>query len=219
MKLQFLGHAAFLLESGAHSVLIDPYLTGNPLSAASAEAVRATAILVTHAHGDHIGDTADIARRCGATVYGTVEVMHSLPEDIKTVPAQMCSHIETDFGAIRITAATHGSGVPGGLACGFVVYMEGKKVYHAGDTGLMMDMQLLAPEKIDVALLPIGDHYTMGPTDALRAAEFIRPGRVVPMHYNTMPMLRQDPVRFKDEVEERLGIPVEIMQPGDILEI
>ena len=219
MKLQFLGHACFLLSEGEHRVLVDPYLSGNQFSAVSADEVEATMIFVTHGHGDHVGDAVAIAERTGAPIFSTVEVAGSLPKHVRTCSGNMGGRQELPFGAVKIVSAIHGSGVPGALACGFVFEIGGVKIYHAGDTALTMDMALLAEEHIDAALLPIGDYYTMGPGDALRAAKLIAPKHVIPMHYDTFPVIRQDPVAFCDAVRRELGCEATPLRPGEAIEL
>ena len=220
MKIQFLGHACFLLDDGAHKALVDPYLTGNPLAAVSANEVEADMIFVTHGHGDHVGDAVSIARRTGAQVCCPIELGEAVfvPAGISVVSGNLGGWTKTPFGRVKLTAAIHGSGVAGGLACGFVFEMGGKKIYHAGDTALTSDMALLAAEGIDVALLPIGDFYTMGPEDALRAVEMIRPGLTIPMHFNTMPPIVQDGDAFAAAVQAD-GFPAKVLQPGETLEL
>lgn len=220
MKIQFLGHACFLLDDGAHKALVDPYLTGNPLAAVSANEVEADMIFVTHGHGDHVGDAVSIARRTGAQVCCPIELGEAVfvPAGISVVSGNLGGWTKTPFGRVKLTAAIHGSGVAGGLACGFVFEMGGKKIYHAGDTALTSDMALLAAEGIDVALLPIGDFYTMGPEDALRAVEMIRPGLTIPMHFNTMPPIVQDGDAFASAVQAD-GFPAKVLQPGETLEL
>ncbi len=220
MKIQFLGHACFLLNDGAHKALVDPYLTGNPLAAVSADEVEADMIFVTHGHGDHVGDAVSIARRTGAQVCCPIELGEAVfvPAGISVVSGNLGGWTKTPFGRVKLTAAIHGSGVAGGLACGFLFEMGGKKIYHAGDTALTSDMALLAAEGIDVALLPIGDFYTMGPEDALRAVEMIRPGLTIPMHFNTMPPIVQDGDAFASAVQAD-GFPAKVLQPGETLEL
>lgn len=220
MKIQFLGHACFLLDDGAHKALVDPYLTGNPLAAVSADEVEADMIFVTHGHGDHVGDAVSIARRTGAQVCCPIELGEAVfvPAGISVVSGNLGGWTKTPFGRVKLTAAIHGSGVAGGLACGFLFEMGGKKIYHAGDTALTSDMALLAAEGIDVALLPIGDFYTMGPEDALRAVEMIRPGLTIPMHFNTMPPIVQDGDAFASAVQAD-GFPAKVLQPGETLEL
>jgi len=221
MKITFLGHACFLLEDSQTKVLIDPYLTGNLLAGAEADRVEADFILVSHGHHDHVGDAVSIAKRTGAVLCSTVEVSRELfsGEGLKTLAGNIGGTMQTSFGSVKLVPAQHGSGVPGGLACGFVVEMEGRKVYHAGDTGLFADMQLLKGEELDAALLPIGDFYTMGPADAVKAVDMIRPKLAIPMHFNTFPAIKQDPVKFKRSVEELDLCRVVILEPGQSFEL
>ncbi len=215
--MTYLGHSVFTLERGGISLIIDPYLTGNPQAAIAADDVNVQYILVTHAHGDHLGDTVAIAKRTGAKVIATAEVARMLAEQgVSVIPVHIGAKKQFDFGYVRVTLAVHGSGVAGGQAAGFIVNFYGTTVYHAGDTALFGDMALLGQlEKIDYALLPIGDNYTMGPADAVEAVGLLKAKAVVPMHYNTNPLIMQDPVAFKQAVEKRFGVPVYIMKPGD----
>ena len=218
-ELKFLGHACFMLREGNNAIIIDPFLSGNPSAESTAEQISCQHILVSHGHDDHLGDAVSIARQNGAKVISTAEIARSCTE--KGVSAH-AMHIggkhNFDFGYVRITQAFHGSGIPGGHACGFIVNFYGKTIYHTGDTGIFGDMALLGRlESIDVALLPIGDNFTMGPSDAAEAANLIKPKLVVPMHYNTWPLIAQDPAAFKQDVETRFGIPVQVMQPGSSL--
>lgn len=216
MNITFLGHACFLLEDGQHRILIDPFLTGNPLAPVSADAVEADYIFVTHGHGDHVGDTAAIARRTSATICCSVDLAEGLfpDSDLNVITGNLGGRIPLPFGSAKFVSAIHGSGVPGALANGFLLEIAGKKIYHAGDTALTSDMALLAEEHIDAALLPIGDVYTMGPGDALRAVEMIHPKLVIPMHYNTMPPIVQDGEAFAAAVSAA-GCQAKVLQPGD----
>ena len=220
MELKFLGHACFLLDDGTHKVLTDPFLTGNPLAAASADEIDANFVFVTHGHGDHVGDSAAISRRTGAPVCCTVDLAAGIytPDGIPTQVGNLGGTIPMPFGSAKFFPAIHGSGVPGCLACGFILEIGDKKIYHAGDTALMADMALLAEEHIDVALLPIGDFYTMGPADALRAVKMIQPKLVIPMHYNTFPHITQDPDAFAAAVKAA-GFDAAVLHPGESLTI
>ena len=220
MKLQFLGHACFLLDDGAHKVLTDPFLTGNALAAAAADPVEADFIFVTHGHSDHTGDAVAIAQRTGATVCCTVDLADGVfsPAGVRVQVGNLGGRIPMPFGSAKFFQAIHGSGVPGCLSCGFIFEMGGKKIYHAGDTALMTDMALLADEDIDVALLPIGDVFTMGPADALRAVKMIRPKLTVPMHYDTFPPIAQDPEAFAAAVQAA-GFQAKVLRPGEVLSI
>ena len=220
MELQFLGHACFLLTDGTYRVLTDPFLTGNPLAAVSADEAAADFIFVTHGHSDHTGDAVSIARRTGATVCCTVDLADGVfsPAGVRVQVGNLGGRIPMPFGSAKFFQAIHGSGVPGCLSCGFIFEMGGKKIYHAGDTALMTDMALLADEDIDVALLPIGDVFTMGPADALRAVKMIRPKLTVPMHYDTFPPIAQDPEAFAAAVQAA-GFQAKVLRPGEVLSI
>ena len=216
-ELKFLGHACFLLREEKSSLIFDPFLTGNPAATTPADQLDCQYVLVSHGHDDHLGDAVNIAKRTGATIITTAELARACAEKgAKTHAMHLGGKRCFDFGFVRITPAFHGSGVPGGHACGFIVNFYGKTVYHTGDTALFSDMALLGRlESIDVVLLPIGDNFTMGPPDAAEAVHLIQPKLAVPMHYNTWPVIAQSPDAFKKDVEARFKIPVHIMNPGD----
>ncbi len=225
MKVTWYGHACFLITSGTTKLLIDPFLTGNGLAPVTAEQVEADYILVTHGHGDHVGDTVEIARRCDATVIANFEICNWLAgKGVARVHAQ---HIGGGFdhpwGRVKLTMALHGSSLPdgscGGNPCGLLLTIDGHRIYHAGDTGLFSDMRLIGDAGLDLAILPIGDNFTMGPEDALRAVEFLRPQRVVPIHYDTFDVIRQDADAWAALVTERTDAAVTVMRPGDTLAI
>lgn len=219
--LRFLGHACFELSDGQTTILFDPYLADNPFKIAGPDEVNCQYILVSHGHFDHLGDAVRIAKRTGATVISTAEVARLCGEQgVNSHAMHIGGKHSFDFGYVRITLAFHGAGVPGGHACGFIVNFHGTTVYFAGDTGLFADMELLGRlEKIDYALLPIGDNFTMGPQDAVEAVGLLKPKNVIPMHYNTWPLIAQSPEDFKRQVETRYGTPVHIMQPGQVLSL
>ena len=216
VKVKYLGHACFQFDDGSYKVLVDPFLSGNPLAAVSAEEVEADYIFVTHGHGDHIGDALAIAKRTKAVICTTVDLADAMMQDpdLEVVTGNIGGTIAFPFGSAKFFQAIHGSGAAGTVSCGFVFEIGGKKIYHAGDTALMMDMQLLEEEKLDAALLPIGDFYTMGPKDAIRAAQFIKAGTVIPMHYSTFPHITQDPQQFVDALKEK-GLGGMVLQPGE----
>jgi len=223
-KLTWYGHAAFLLESGQYKILFDPFISGNPLAPVKAEQLSATHILVSHGHGDHLGDTVAIAKRTGATVIGPYELAaYCASKGCQMHPMHIGGSYAFPFGRVKLTIAHHGSGYEEygrvlylGNPCGFVVNVEGKNVYHSGDTGLFMDMQLIGElNPLEVALLPIGDNFTMGPEDALKAVEFLKPKTVVPMHYNTFDLIKQDPKAFAARVK---GSQAVVLEPGKSLE-
>lgn len=221
MKIRFLGHACFYVEEGNWKALIDPFISNNPQASADpSDFGDITHIFVTHGHGDHLGDAALISNKSNATVITNYEIASYLGgKNVPTHPMHIGGRKKFDFGTVKMTPALHGSGIEtiggfiyGGNPCGFVIEVNGKKIYHAGDTGLTMDMKLLEIEHIDVAMLPIGGNFTMDIEDALRAVEFIKPKKVIPMHYGTFPVIQADPAVFKERVKEAEVI---ILKPGD----
>ncbi len=225
MRLTWYGHACFLIETGTTRLLIDPFLTGNPQASVTADEVSADVILVTHGHADHLGDTVAIARRCGAMVVSNFEICNWLTAQgvEKVHPQHIGGGFDHPWGRLKLTAALHGSALPdgsyGGNPSGLLFSAEEKTVYHAGDTGLFYDMKLIGDEGIDCAILPIGDNFTMGPADALRAVQLLRPARVIPIHYDTFDVIRQDAAAWAAEVTEATGVPVSVLQPGESLEL
>ncbi|HLN65079.1 MAG TPA: metal-dependent hydrolase [Symbiobacteriaceae bacterium] len=221
MRLRWFGHSAFELTDGKTTLLFDPFLTGNPKAPVTAEELHPQYILLTHFHGDHVGDTVAIAKRTGATVITTYEGGEDLAaQGLKVHTMALGGKFAFDFGLVRVTMAFHGSGFPGGHAAGFVVHMGSKRIYHAGDTCLFSDMKLLngviEQPGIDVALLPVGDNYTMGPEEAAIATEWIGPRVVIPMHWGTFPAIMPgDPAVFAQRVEAAGKTRVVTLQPGD----
>ena len=215
MKLTFLGHSALLIEEGNFKGLVDPFITGNSLSKTSVDdLVNITPIFVTHGHGDQIGDTINIAKRNKALIITNHEISAYLSKfKLRTHAMHIGGRTKFDFGTVKMTNALHGSGISengnmiyGGNPGGFIIEVNGKKIYHAGDTGLTYDMKLLEDEKIDVAFLPIGGNYTMDIEDALKAVDFIKPKTVVPMHYNTFGIINADPEIFKSKASSNVMI-------------
>ena len=225
-RVRWLGHACLLFESDGRHVLVDPFLTGNPAAASKADEVPADFILVSHGHGDHVGDTVAIAKRTGATVVANYEISEWLQKQgLKKVHGQQHGGGHTfPFGRVKLTLAFHGSMLPdgsnGGNPCGFLVYFkDGAKVYDAADTGLFGDMQLIGEEGIDLAILPIGDNYTMGPDDALRAVKLLQPKKVLPIHYNTFELIAQDATAWAARVRQEAKTEPVVLKPGEWLTI
>lgn len=222
MKIKFIGHAAFYIESGDYRLLIDPFISNNPNSNIDKELLKdITHILITHGHGDHLGDAINIAKQCDATVICNFEIGNYLSSfNIKVHTMHIGGTYNFDFGRIKMTPALHGSGINhngtmicGGNPCGYLIKSMNKTIYHAGDTGLTMDMKLLAIDDIDVAMLPIGGNYTMDIYDAIRAVDFIESKKVIPMHYNTFDVIKSDPVEFKKLIGSKSQVC--ILNPGE----
>lgn len=215
------GHAALSIQTGGYNLLIDPYIKTNPAATISADKVSADFILVTHGHGDHIGDTVDIAKRTGALVISNAEICEWLSaRGVKTHAQHLGGGYQHPFGYLKLTLAIHGSGLPdgsyGGNPAGLLLTtLESQKIYIAGDTGLFGDMRLIGEEGIDLAVLPIGDNYTMGPADAIRALKLIQPEHVIPIHYNTFPLIQQDAAAWAKEVERETNVKVHLLRPGE----
>jgi L-ascorbate metabolism protein UlaG (beta-lactamase superfamily) len=223
MEIRFLGHAAFSLSDGDTTVLVDPFLTGNPKAAASADEVDASAILLTHGHGDHYGDTIAIAQRTGAPVVAITELAgeigEELGEDHQVFDPNLGGTVEFDWGSVRVVPAWHTSTTPKGTVntpAGLVIELGGKRVYHLGDTALFSDLQLVKQRgRIDAALMCIGGHYTMDRFDAVEAAKFVGADLVIPCHYGTFPPIETDVEAFRSDVQNAGAGEVAILAPGD----
>ena len=224
MKLTFLGHSAVRLEADGHEVLIDPFLTGNPSATIGPDAVNPSHIVLTHAHSDHLGDTEVIAKRTSATVVAGFEVVEYLgARDVSGHPMNPGGSYDFPFGRVTFTPALHSSSFPdgtyGGVAMGVIIDMAGKRIYHAGDTALFSDMGLIGRKGLDLTLLPIGDNLTMGPEDAVEAAALLSAATVVPVHYDTFDLIRQDPKSFQRAVEAETDSRCVVLEPGSSLEL
>lgn len=225
VHVRYLGHSAFEVSTSKGFVLIDPFLEGNPKAAARPEELDADVILVTHAHGDHLGDAIAIAKRTGAVIVGTFELANYCADyGARVMDPHFGGTVELPMGSAKLFPAMHSSSVDGGpflgLAASFVLSLEGRHIYHAGDTALFGDMSLIGDEfDLDLACLPIGGHYTMGIDDAVRAVKLLRPRRVVPMHYGTFGPIEVDPQAFKEKVEASTMCECAILRPGDRLDI
>jgi L-ascorbate metabolism protein UlaG (beta-lactamase superfamily) len=232
MEIKFHGHSCFELSDGETRVLVDPFLKpNNPAAVTSGEEVDPTHVALSHGHADHVADAVPVAKRTGAHCVAMVELAKWLEaQGVEQVSdPNLGGTVEFDWGYISLVPAWHTNTIPGsedspfsaelgvvlGPAAGLVIKIGGTTVYHAGDTCLFSDMKLIAQRSdIDVALLPIGGHYTMDRRDAVVAAEFVGAGTVIPMHFNTFPAIETDPQAFKSEVEETTSATVVVLEPG-----
>jgi L-ascorbate metabolism protein UlaG (beta-lactamase superfamily) len=220
MEVRFLGHACFELSDGDTGVVIDPFLTGNPKAAIAADDLDPTAILLTHGHADHFGDTVSIAKRTGGPVVAIVEIARELQGDgVEAFDPNLGGSVRFDWGWVRLVPAWHTSTTPKGTSntpAGLVISIGERIVYHLGDTCVFSDMQLVGKRApIDIALMCIGGHYTMDRTDAVDAAQLIGAKTVIPCHYNTFPLIETDAEAFKSDVESATGSNVVVLEPGE----
>jgi len=221
MRLRYLGHSAFqIVSDGGHSILIDPYLDGNPSAPVKAQDIHAEYIVLTHAHGDHLGDSFKIADKEKTLFICVSELARYVgSRGYRAHAMHIGGGADFPFGRVKLTIAHHGSQTPDGQyagpAAGAVLSVDGKNVYHCGDTGIFLDMKLIGElDPVDVMLVPIGDNFTMGIRDAAKAVELVRPKLAIPMHYNTFPAIKADPEDFRSQVEV-LGMKCLVLRPGE----
>lgn len=226
MKVSYHGHSVVKVESGDKTILIDPFITGNGLCDLNAAELKADYILLTHGHNDHVGDTVEIAKRNNALVIAPNELADYLStKGVKVHNMHIGGSREFDFGKVKFTQAFHGSAfteedgtmIYTGMPSGILLTVEGKTIYHLGDTALFSDLKMYGDmHTIDLAFIPIGDNFTMGPEDALIAADWIRAKTVVPIHYNTFPVIEQNPEDFVQRLKTGEG---KVMEAGNVLEL
>jgi L-ascorbate metabolism protein UlaG (beta-lactamase superfamily) len=226
MKVSYHGHSVVKIVTGGKEILIDPFITGNGNTDLKVENESPDFILLTHGHGDHVGDTVQLAKKKDALVIAMVELANYLSwQGVKTHGMNIGGSYEFEFGKVKFTQAFHSTGVETGeqtivytgMPAGLLITIEGKTIYHAGDTSLFSDMKLIGERHpIDLAFLPIGDNFTMGPEDAAYAAKLLHAKTVVPIHYNTFPVIKQDPGRFINLLEDGNG---KVLQPGESIEL
>jgi L-ascorbate metabolism protein UlaG (beta-lactamase superfamily) len=222
VDIRFLGQACFELKAGDTTVLTDPFLTGNPKAAATADEMSPDVILLTHGHGDHLGDTVDIAKRTGATVVAIVELASEISgAGVENVlDPNLGGTVTFDWGWVKLVPAWHTAVSPSGtphMPAGLLIHIGDRLVYHLGDTALFSDMQLIARrgDRVDLALVPIGGHYTMDRFDAVTAVQFINPQQVIPCHYDTFPPIETDAQAFRSDVQNAGFSEVVVLQPGE----
>lgn len=226
MKVTYHGHSVVQINTNGKTIFIDPFITGNGLTDLNVEEVKPDAIILTHGHGDHVGDTVELAKKHNSLVIANHELSALLSwQGVNTHDMHIGGAFQFDFGKVKLTQAFHGSSfitndkqiIYCGMPAGVLFMNEGKTIYHAGDTALFSDMRLIGERHpIDVAFLPIGDNYTMGPEDAAYAAKLLNAKTIVPIHYNTFPPIKQDPNKFIEMLENKNG---RVLQPGDSIEL
>jgi L-ascorbate metabolism protein UlaG (beta-lactamase superfamily) len=223
LKVTYFGHSAFLLDDGKTRIIIDPFISGNPFATVKPEEIKVDYIVLTHAHGDHFGDTIGIAKNNNATVISIFELAnYCASKSVQSHALGTGGSYDFPFGKVKLTIAQHTSSLDGqymGDAVGVIVTIDSKNVYHCGDTGLFYDMKLIGEmTPIDLMLVPIGDNFTMGIDDAVKAVEFCNPKTAVPMHYNTFSLVKADPTIFVDKVS-KIGKKALVIEPGKTIEI
>lgn len=225
IPIRFHGHSAFELQHDGKTILIDPFLSENPVATIPAETLNPEAILLTHAHADHLGDTVDIAHRTGCLVVANYEITTWLEKHgVSHVhPMNLGGQFTFDFGTVKQTLAHHSSTLPdgsnGGYPAGLILTLGDKVIYHAGDTALFNDMELIGEAMIDLAIVPIGDNFTMGPDDAFIAVKYLRAKQVIPCHYNTWPIIEQDAQAWAERVNQETQTKATVLEPGETFEL
>jgi L-ascorbate metabolism protein UlaG (beta-lactamase superfamily) len=221
VDVRFLGQSCFELKADGATVVTDPFLTGNPLAAATADEIEPDVILLTHGHADHLGDTVDIAKRTGATVLAIVELAAEISGNgvENVVDPNLGGTVRFDWGWVKLVPAWHTAVSPSGtphVAAGLLIHIGDHLIYHLGDTALFSDMKLIAQrgDKVDLALVPIGGHYTMDRFDAVSAVSLVNPQQVIPCHYNTFPPIETDVQAFKSDVQNAGFSQVVVLDPG-----
>ena len=226
VKVTFIGHSCFALDNGKYKILIDPFIKGNPTAKSTEDQKSADFILISHGHGDHLGDAIELAKKNNAMIISNFELCtYAQNEGVEKVhPLHIGGGHEFPFGSLKLTIAHHGSTIGdklqyGGNPVGFIIRTDNKTIYHSGDTGLFLDMQLIGElDKIDLALLPIGGNFTMDCSDAIKAVEFLKPKMAIPMHYNTFDVIACDPKNFVEGIK-RLGTKGVILNCGESYEL
>ena len=224
LKITYFSHSMFMIDDGINQVVIDPFITGNPTYPSIAPPINAKFIVLTHGHGDHLGNGIDIARKNDGLIIAVNELANFCAEKgAKSHNMHIGGSYNFPFGRLKFTIAHHGSSSPDGRymgePAGVVITINNKNIYHSGDTGLFLDMKLIGElNKIDVACLPIGDNFTMGVDDAVKAVEFINPKLAIPMHYNTFPVIQANPIEFRKKVE-MIGKKARVLEFGETITI
>lgn len=220
-EITWLGHGCWSIVTGGHRILLDPFLNDSPTAPIKADEAEADYILISHGHFDHVADAVSIAKRTGATVVAVFEICEWLGKQgiEKTEPMNTGGGIELPFGRVKMTPAHHSSVLPDGTYAGnpvgYLLTLEERKIYFACDTALFLDMRLIGTTGLDLAVLPIGDRYTMGPEDAIEATKLLQPKRVAPAHYNTWPPIAQDAKAWADRTRAHTAAEPVVLEPGE----
>jgi L-ascorbate metabolism protein UlaG (beta-lactamase superfamily) len=226
MKISYHGHSVVQILTNGKTILIDPFINGNQLTDLKVDGTRPDVIILSHGHNDHVGDTVELAKKNNSLVVANHEISTYLSwQGVNTHAMHIGGAHQFEFGKIKLTQAFHGSSyetvnnelIYCGMPAGILFMNEGKTIYHAGDTGLFSDMKLIGERHpIDLAFLPIGDNFTMGPEDAAYAAKLLNAKTVVPIHFNTFPPIKQDPFKFIELLDDKNG---KVLQPGEAIEV